>query len=184
MCGRFGTDERLASSIEKALDLSLTIQPNIDTHPSTLITSFIEENGYFYQLDGIWGIKPEWSRGLIFNAKAETIHEKKTFKEAYRHRRCLIPISCWYEWKDEGKPQKTRYRFSLDSHAPLLMAGIYYQHDYVTEIVSLTTEPTEQCARYHPRMPLLYPLSECDTWLLRGEVHEWNPHYDIEARQD
>ncbi|MDF0536027.1 SOS response-associated peptidase family protein [Shewanella sp. A32] len=51
------------------------------------------------QIDSVWGIKPEWSKQLLINAKAETVREKKTFASAFKHHRVLVPCSGGYEWR-------------------------------------------------------------------------------------
>ena len=58
-----------------------------------------------------WGLIPSWARDdqigqHLFNARAESILEKPSFKIPFRHHRCLIPASAFYEQKKE-KGQKT-----------------------------------------------------------------------------
>lgn len=45
------------------------------------------------------------------------------------------------------------------------MAGIFYPNAEFTQLVTLTTEPTEKCKAYHGRMPLLISPFEIDFWL-------------------
>ena len=51
---------------------------------------------FFYK-----GALKEW-KATTFNAKAETIKTAPSYREAFKHRRCLVPASGWWEWKDEG----------------------------------------------------------------------------------
>jgi putative SOS response-associated peptidase YedK len=51
------------------------------------------------------GVKrdPPKNRGLvqstrIVNARAETVHEKPSFRAAFKSRRALIPVDAFYEW--------------------------------------------------------------------------------------
>lgn len=74
-----------------------------------------------------------------------------------------MPCSGWYEWREEGEKQK--YLFSHDTGEPLYMARICYPNAEFTQLVTLTTEPTEKCKAYHGRMPLLINPFEIDFWL-------------------
>src|SRR5947207_2768249 len=64
-----------------------------------------------------WGLVPGWAKDLAFganaiNARAESVAEKPTFRDALRRRRCLVPADSYYEWMASGK-QKQPYRFTL-----------------------------------------------------------------------
>ena len=57
------------------------------------------------------------------NAHFETLAEKRTFKEAFEARRCLIPASGYYEWRDfEGRKQPVL--FLLDDERTFFFAGL------------------------------------------------------------
>ena len=51
-----------------------------------------------------WGLIPFWAKDIkigfsTFNARAEEIDTKPAFREAFRQRRCLVPLDGFYEWK-------------------------------------------------------------------------------------
>ena len=57
-----------------------------------------------------WGLIAPWakdresaikSQSQAINARTETVHEKPTFRNAFRSRRCLIPATGYYEWATE-----------------------------------------------------------------------------------
>ena len=55
-----------------------------------------------------WGLIPSWTKDpkkapLNNNARAETVADKPSFRSAYKSRRCIIPVTGFYEWKTEGK---------------------------------------------------------------------------------
>jgi putative SOS response-associated peptidase YedK len=51
-----------------------------------------------------WGLIPYWAKDIkigfsTFNARAEEIDTKPAFREAFRQRRCLVPLDNFYEWQ-------------------------------------------------------------------------------------
>jgi len=61
-----------------------------------------------------WGLVPHWAKdpsigARMNNARAESVAQKPSFREAYRKRRCLIPANGFYEWKPEGGRKQPYY---------------------------------------------------------------------------
>src|SRR6202047_1072717 len=61
-----------------------------------------------------WGLVPYWAKDIkigfsTINAMAETVDTKPVFREAFRRRRCLVPIEAFYEWKKLGPKEKQPY---------------------------------------------------------------------------
>lgn len=50
----------------------------------------------------------------LINARAESVNEKITFSKHFKNSRCLIPATYFYEWKDDGKPKKTKYLIKVN----------------------------------------------------------------------
>ena len=51
-----------------------------------------------------WGLIPYWCTDPTggrkpINAKAETLAKLPSFREAYRKRRCIVPVDGFFEWK-------------------------------------------------------------------------------------
>jgi hypothetical protein len=80
------------------------LQPNYNLCPTQTLQTVVEQEGGRALVPMRWGLVPAWwSKGLkelpaTFNARAETVAEKPMFRDAFRRRRCLIPISGYYEW--------------------------------------------------------------------------------------
>src|SRR6266446_6461001 len=54
-----------------------------------------------------WGLIPYWAKDIkigfsTINARAEEVDTKPAFREAFRQRRCLVPLDSFYEWKKIG----------------------------------------------------------------------------------
>ena len=74
-----------------------------------------------------WGLVPSWAdddSGGPINARAETVDEKPTFREAYERRRCLVPADGFYEWveTDSGKQP---YRVTFEDDRVFALAGLW-----------------------------------------------------------
>ena len=51
-----------------------------------------------------WGLIPHWCQnprggGKPINAKSETIRDRPTLRDAYRLRRCIVPVDGFFEWQ-------------------------------------------------------------------------------------
>jgi len=183
MCGRFGVDENLVKSVKGQLAVQFAYSENMDIKPTNTVATLASVDGVLTQKNCKWGIKPEWSKGLIINAKAETAIDKPTFKESFKQFRCVVPMSCWYEWRMEGET-KTKFQFSGLDHEILYMAGIYYITDDRPQLVTLTTSPTNACAEYHQRMPLLIPSANINSWLNSVEYAQYLSQNELLRKDD
>jgi len=137
--------------------------------PTTPVLSCTGEGLTFFR----WGLIPAWSKDLsagnrMFNARAETIAQKPSFRHAYRRRRCLIPANGYYEWRLENG-QKQPYCCHID-HRLFSMAGIWehWQDANGNEIHScaiITTEARQAISEIHQRMPVHIASDDYPKWL-------------------
>ena len=129
-----------------------------------------------------WGLIAPWSKdrteavrsqSQAINARTETVHEKPTFRSAFKSRRCLIPATGYYEWATELGKYETTQPFDIHSSDPnktLALAGIYDRWvDTNGEIFEsaaiITREAQDFLATIHHRMPTFLPQDRWDTWL-------------------
>ena len=128
-----------------------------------------------------WGIMAHWhqseaearaSQSHAINARSESIHEKPTFRHAFRTSRCLIPATGYYEWATSlGKyaPKQPFYISRLDK-GQLSIAGIWssWQSEKGQVIQSaaiITREAVGELATIHSRMPVFMPEERWSDWL-------------------
>ena len=120
-----------------------------------------------------WGLIPRWAKpdripDRTFNARGETVADKPTFREAWKKRRCVLPISGYFEWTGP-KGHKEPFYFHREDGTPLMLAGLWetWQHeDTLVESCTIITRPsTGQTAEYHHRMPVFIDRTEMDAWL-------------------
>jgi putative SOS response-associated peptidase YedK len=119
-----------------------------------------------------WGLVPSWARtdeSPIFNARAESLAEKPSFRDALRRRRCLIPASGFYEWKAIG-PARQPWLFRRPAGEPFALAGLWdtwtapdgSRRESCTVI---TTAPNALMAPIHHRMPVMLGEDHWEAWL-------------------
>ncbi len=109
-----------------------------------------------------WGF-PKWQgSGVIINARSETAPDKKMFRSPLMKRRCVIPSSGFFEWRQE-QGKKVKYLFRLPETKLLYMAGI--ADTFSDSYVIITTQANEWMAPYHNRMPLILAPDSIDKWL-------------------
>jgi hypothetical protein len=76
-----------------------------------------------------WGLVPFWAKDIKvgfanINAKAEGVETKPAFREAFRQRRCLVPVDSFYEWKKTGNA-KQPYAIALADQKLMALAGLW-----------------------------------------------------------
>lgn len=129
-----------------------------------------------------WGMIPHWAadhakakelRDQTLNAKCETVFEKPSFRYPILRRRCLVPVTGFYEWQHvNGK--KYPYFIHSQNKKPFVLAGLYdnWVDTDTGEILQgfsiLTTEANPLMARIHNskmRMPLILPPEKRKAWI-------------------
>lgn len=134
-----------------------------------------------------WGFVPSWSKSMptgkpLINARADGIESKPSFRAAFRLRRCIVPVSGFYEWQqlDSGKSGQPHYvspagPSEVRRSDPWLLAGLWEAwHDpslprdapMLESFVIITTEPNTTMARIHHRMPVILDPVTANRWLV------------------
>ncbi len=121
-----------------------------------------------------WGLVPTWSKEpqagpRPINARAEGIDTKPTFRGAFRHGRCLIPASGFYEWRTLGQRKQPFFIRPRGGEGLFVFAGLLSvwagpEGELVTCTI-ITTTPNELMAPLHHRMPVLLAREEQAAWL-------------------
>jgi len=122
-----------------------------------------------------WGLVPSWvkssavSRGLI-NARVETVAVKPSFRDALKHRRCLVLSSGYYKWKVRGgTPTLIQAKdASVFAFAGLWEPGVKLTPGAPRTCTILTMEACPELADMHPRMPIILSQEQQSSWLFDG----------------
>lgn len=122
-----------------------------------------------------WGLIPSFHRGTVkewrfttVNARAETIATQRSYREPFKHRRCLIAGEGWVEWKGEGKP-KPKFFIEPRDGEPICFAGIWDRCDTAdagpVESFSMVTQPPGALSVLHDRAPVVLRQGDWMRWL-------------------
>lgn len=121
-----------------------------------------------------WGLIPFWAKDIkigysTFNARAEEIDTKPAFREAFRQRRCLVPLDNFYEWK-KTPAGKQPYAVGLKGGRLMAMAGLWEtwrspEGERIRSFTIATTTPNALCAELHDRMPVVLQPDVWPIWL-------------------
>lgn len=178
MCGRFKIDREL-DEIIRQLDLKLgnkeeLFQPNFNASPGQVLPIITEPNELQFAK---WGLIPSWAKDAkmtykTFNAKAETLLEKATYKNLIKGKRCLVPTTGFYEWKEINK-KKQPYLFTAGKDYTML-AGLWdYNPQFnLKSFTVITCEPNDFMKDYHNRMPVILNEESGKKWLSDITVEE------------
>ena len=125
-----------------------------------------------------WGFVPSWAKTVspqpLLNARSETVHEKATFKNAIRRRRCLIPADGFYEWQDVGEKRKQAWFIHCPDDALFAFGGIW-EHwsgadgSELETAAILPSAPNALIANIHDRSPVVIQPQDYDRWLSSDE---------------
>lgn len=111
-----------------------------------------------------WGLpKYGGKKGVIINARAETVAEKPTFQRGFFNYRCVVPCTGFYEWT-QTKPQR-KYQFRIAESGLLYLAGLYRPEAEGCRFVIITTAANSSMADIHNRMPVVLPPDRLAGWL-------------------
>lgn len=120
-----------------------------------------------------WGLVPSWAKdpaigNRMINARAETVHEKPSFRAAFKRRRCVVLADGFYEWHREDG-HKTPYFISMGHRDPFAMAGLW-EHWHGPEGTELetctiiTTAANDVVKPLHDRMPVILSPENAVRW--------------------
>lgn len=178
MCGRYNliTDaEALLDffEIEQTLLDASELKPRYNISPSQGVP-IVRDIGNGRELAlARWGLVPHWSKEekpkySTINARAETVAEKPTYREAFKRKRCLIPATGFYEWVLEGG-QKMPHHIRLAEGGLFAFAGLWDHWDREGEGFDscsiIVTSANQTMRPIHDRMPVILNSSQYNTWL-------------------
>ncbi len=128
-----------------------------------------------------WGFIHHWSRTRQSRrrpktTRADVVVSSPYFGDAYRRRRCLVPVDEFIECKAFWGPQRMRfYAFGMKSREPFALGGIWENWQdpvsgrWIRTFAILTTQANDLIEPVREWMPLIIPPVHYDRWLSRLE---------------
>ncbi len=159
MCGRYVRKDvgEVVVSYFEVNDVRAAWNPCFNVAPSTLVPVVRLENDGRRELGELkWGLVPAWVKddsklSPMINARAETVATKRSYRNAFKSRRCIVPASGYFEWKKLPDGKRQPYYFQRRDGRMIAFAGIWEGQTVAT----LTTEPNAEAAAVHDRMPVI-----------------------------
>jgi putative SOS response-associated peptidase YedK len=122
-----------------------------------------------------WGLVPFWAGDLkignrLINARRESVHTMRAFREAYARRRCLVPADGFFEWRKDGKARQPLL-FRREDRAPFAFAGLWERWknpgdgSVVRSCTIITCPANALVTPIHDRMPVILAAEDHARWL-------------------
>lgn len=185
MCGRYvlaSSLPQLAAFFDAAYDASTetAYRPSWNVPPSRLVLALTTGEGGRVISRYRWGLVPSWAKeesfgARTFNARAESVATKPTFRAAFKSRRAIVPADAFYEWSKIPGEGRQPYAFARADGSPLAFAGLWEtwrdparseeEDAPVRSCTIVTTEAGEDLGGIHDRQPVVLEREAVDRWL-------------------
>jgi putative SOS response-associated peptidase YedK len=156
MCGRYSLHSNAeAIALQFGLESLPAFAPHYNIAPSADVLIVKRDRASIAR----WDAK-------LKNARAETLAERRAFREAYSSRRCLVPANGFYEWKRSGAKQPWYIRPADDEL--FAFAALWEKQPDHQSCTVITTDANPAVASIHERMPVIIAREDYAAWL-QGE---------------
>lgn len=163
MCGRF-TSTASPEELMRKFNVKIlqNFRPKWNIAPSQQALVITGQGSQNEPIMAIWGLPPSFAKhSFLINARAETVTEKPTFRDAFHHRRCLVVASGWYEWS----APKTPWHIKHCDGGVMAFGGLLFGPPEKQRFVIITTRADTGLADIHHRAPLVMPVEGCEAWV-------------------
>jgi putative SOS response-associated peptidase YedK len=180
MCGRYGFSVNDAKEVYERFDTNneladLTARYNVAPGQMNPVVTSHSPNEISRMF---WGLIPHWAKDdkhkfSTINARAETAATSPAYREPFRHKRCIVPATGFYE-PDKihfAKPPFPWHYFQLKDQKIFGFAGLYdiwkdkQTGKEIRSYTIITTTPNELVGQIHDRMPVILEPEDEATWL-------------------
>jgi len=124
-------------------------------------------------VQALLGLIPPWAKdpaigGRLVNARAETVMDKPAFRDAFRSRRCIVPVTSIDRWSSSTRQH---YQIRRRDGVAMGLAGLWSvwtdsaNGDKVTTFAVITCAAKALLAEFHDRIPVILDPAGYDLWL-------------------
>lgn len=206
MCGRYAL---FTDPVDVADEFGLadaSYEPTYNAAPTQELPVVLDDAPAELSL-ARWGLVPSWSDGPgsgpdPINARAASLTDNRAFADAYRNRRCLVPVDGFYEWVETADGTRPHFVSRADGR-PFPLAGLWESWtpeqtqtglaefggdgpsrdpEPVRSFTVVTTEPNDFLADYHDRMPVVLGGDASDRWLSADDPRDLLEPRDADLR--
>ena len=182
MCGRYSLAIDYATindrfSFRGGVEMPDHLRPRYNIAPTQEVLTVVNAEQGNEPRTMKWGLIPFWAKdpsigNRMINARAETVAEKPSFRNAFQRRRCLVVADGFYEWCKEGK-YKVPMRIILKTGEPFGFAGLWEtwkspEDELLHSCTIITTAPNAVLEPIHNRMPVILSREAEAVWLDAG----------------
>ncbi|MBL4698230.1 MAG: SOS response-associated peptidase [Phycisphaerales bacterium] len=191
MCGRFAQVFQIddLEHIERVVNQARSIdqnmldlltdnyRPSYNIAPTQYATILHQPSqGRIGATQAHFGLISSWAKdrsrsSSMINARAETITAKPAYRDIYRSRRCLLPITGFYEWQKLTSKIKQPWYIHRADESPMFLAGVCdtwldpeHGHCEVDSFSLITTQANDFMSDIHHRMPVVVEPESISTW--------------------
>jgi len=180
MCGRYAVTVD-SDAIQQAFSLDSVIDfaPRYNIAPTQYAPIITNEHPKTLSLYK-WGLVPSWAKDAaignkMINARADGVAEKPSYRSAFKRRRCLVPVTGFYEWQKGDGKAKTPMYIQLKDAELFALAGLWEvwhspEGDELRTFTIITTDANEFMSPIHNRMPVILHKADYDLWLDPNDV--------------
>ena len=182
MCGRYAflLPPEAMAALFKVLN-EVEYPPRYNITPTQPIIVVLERQGKRTTELFRWGFVPGWVKdprefSLLINARAESMTEKPSFRDAVRNSRCIIPATGYYEWMTGADGVRRPYYIESNETGTMAFAGLYStwagpNGEEVDTVCIVTVDPNLEISGVYDRMPaILRGQDAIDAWLNTRDV--------------
>lgn len=180
MCGRFNVSSDPLTVL--LMELVGMAHPGPDNHNAAptenIVVLRLGEDAQPELVTMRWWLTPFWSKEVstrysMFNAKSETAAKSPAFREPFRKRRCVVPVSGFYEWVRENDTKLPYYITPHDSPG-MLLAGLWDRwsnpdtDEFLESFTILTSAAAPGMEFVHKRQPVILSMADAHRWMDPG----------------
>lgn len=184
MCGRYV----LATPIDELVDyfeaklapgVQDEYQPSYNVAPTRTVLGLLDEKVGGRTLEEFrWGLVPSWAKDLsignrMFNARAESVATKPSFRSAFTTRRLAVVADGFYEWRKDEHSGRQPFYFTRADREPMAFAGLWEvwrdrstpDAKWMRSCTIITTDANKEVEAVHNRMPVILERDVLERWI-------------------